>query len=94
MDVKENIKNLIEEMINGVYKNELEQMYGNNSVFSIRDIGYSPSSKTLYIDSKIILGDVINESVMDSEMITLLLSDGIKFFYNDVNLSLTVSFDV
>lgn len=94
MDTKGIIKNLIETLINDTKREVFESMYGINSKFHIRDIGYSDRNKTLYIDGKIILGDIIDESVIDPELINFLILDNIKYIYNDVNLNLTISFDV
>lgn len=94
MDTKSAIKNLIESLINDTKREVFESMYGINSKFQVRDIGYSDRNKILYIDAKIILGDTIDESVIDPEMINFLILDNIKYIYNDVNLNLTISFDV
>lgn len=94
MDTKSVIKNLIETLINDTKREVFESMYGINSKFQIRDIGYSERNKILYIDGKIILGDIIDVSVIDPDMINFLVLDNIKYIYNDVNLNLTISFDV
>lgn len=94
MDTKKIIKNLIETLINDTKKEVFESMYGINSKFQVIDIGYSERNKILYIDGKIILGDTIDVSVIDPDMINFLLLDNIKYIYNDVNLNLTISFDV
>lgn len=94
MDTKGAIKGLIESLINDTKREVFESMYGINSKFQVRDIGYSDRNKILYIDAKIILGDTIDESVIDPEMINFLILDNIKYIYNDVNLNLTISFDV
>lgn len=94
MDTKGTIKSLIESLINDTKREVFESMYGINSKFQVRDIGYSDRNKILYIDAKIILGDTIDESVIDPEMINFLILDNIKYIYNDVNLNLTISFDV
>lgn len=94
MDSKTITKNLIEILINDTKRDVFESMYGINSKFHVRDIGYSNRNNTLYIDGKIILGDFIDESVIDPEMINFLLLDNIKYIVNDVNLNLTISFDV
>lgn len=94
MDIKSRFKNLIEILINETKREEFESMYGINSKFQVRDIGYSERNKTIYIDGKIILGDIIDEITTDPEMINFLILDNIKYIYNDTNVNLTISFDV
>lgn len=95
MDKKEIIASHLEILINESKKDEFQAMYGVNSKFIVTNVGHTSRGQTLYIEGKIILGDIINETILDSEMINILILDHIKFIYdNNSDINLSISFDV
>ena len=60
MNNKRRIIDLIEFYINDHRNEDLNLMYGNGSKIKIKDIGYSTSNKSIFIDCSIILGDIKN----------------------------------
>ena len=93
MGKKERIIRLIEYYINDFRKNEVEGMYGTNSKIKIIDFNYSSIVKSLCVESKIILGDTINESVMDREVADILVQDAIQYFYSDIPVKVSVDWE-
>jgi hypothetical protein len=69
-------------------------MYGLGSKIVITSLDYSITSKSLYIEAKIILGDEINESLLERYLADVLISDAVSYVYNDIPVKVSVNFDV
>lgn len=93
-DKKKRIIKLIESYINEFHKHELEEFYGSKTEIEIKDIFYSTNQKSVLIESKIVLGQLINEEVLDRKMIDYLLQDAVEYIYPNENFKISVSFDV
>ena len=94
MKDKDRIIRILEHYINVLKKNEVELMYGQNSRIQIRNLDYSITSKSLYIEAKIILGDIIDESVLDRSLADLLIQDSLVYVYDDVPVKVSIDYDV
>lgn len=94
MKDKDRIIRILEHYINVLKKDEVELMYGQNSRIQIKNLDYSITSKSLYIEAKIILGDIIDESVLDRSLADLLIQDSLVYVYDDVPVKVSIDYDV
>lgn len=94
MKDKELIVRILEHYCNVLKKNEVELMYGTNSRIKIRNLDYSITSKSLYIEAQIVLGDIIDESVLDRSLADLLIQDSLVYIYDDVPVKVSIDYDV
>ena len=94
MKGKERIIQILEHYINVLKKRDVELMYGINSKIKIQNLEYSISSKSLYLEAKIILGDTIDESVMDRSLADLLIQDSLVYIFEDLPVKVSVEWDV
>jgi len=91
---KNRIIQILEHYINVLKKNEVELMYGKNSQIKIKSFDYSITSKSLYIEAKIVLRDIIDESVLDRSLADLLIQDSLVYIYDDVPVKVSIDYDV
>ena len=94
MKDKERIIRILEHYINVIKKSDVQTMYGSGSKIAITNLDYSITSKSLYIEAKIILGDEINESLLDRYLADVLITDAVSYLYNDIPVKVSVNFDV
>lgn len=94
MNTKKRIIRLIETYINDFKKNSIEEMYGRGTRIKINDLQYSTNNSSLMVESIIILGDLINEDVMNRELADLVIHDALKYFYPDLSVKIYVRWDV
>lgn len=94
MKDKDRIIRILEHYCNVLKKNEVELIYGKNSQIQIRNLDYSITNKSIYIEAKIILGDIIDESVLDRSLADLLIQDSIVYVYDDVPVKVSIDYDV
>lgn len=94
MKDKDRIIRILEHYCNVLKKNEVELMYGSNSRIQIKNLDYSITSKSLYIEAKIVLGDIIDESVLDRSLADLLIQDSLVYVYDDVPVKVSIDYDV
>lgn len=94
MKDKDRIIRILEHYCNVLKKNEVELMYGSNSRIQIKNLDYSITSKSLYIEAKIVLGDIIDESVLDRSLADLLIQDFLVYVYDDVPVKVSIDYDV
>jgi len=81
---KNKLKNMMEKYLNVVKKNEIEIMYGEGTHVKIHSISFSNTNNIIVIEAVIVLGEEINESVMDRALIDYLIQDSIPYFFSDV----------
>ena len=95
LDKKRKFFRLLELYINESQKESVESMYGKNSKIKIHNWTYTVKGDKILFELVIILGDVINESVMDTGMAEILLKDALVYFYPEIeNINCMVRFDV
>ena len=87
--IRKYIKEAIENEKNGVKliptkKNEIEVMYGAGTHVKIHSISFSITNNIIVIEAIIVLGEEINESVIDRTLIDYLIQDSIPYFFSDV----------
>lgn len=94
MNDRERIIRILEHYINVLKKNDVETWYGKNSRIKILNIDYSITNKSIYLEAKIILGDIINESVLDRSLADLLIQDSLVYVYPDFPVKVSIDYDV
>jgi hypothetical protein len=93
-DRKRRVIRLLESYLNDFRGDAVQEMYGNGSKIKIHDILYSTNSNSLMLEAVIVLGDVINEDVMDRKLADILIQDALVYFYPDIPIKTYVRFDV
>jgi hypothetical protein len=94
-DKKQRFYRLLEYYINDSRKEEVEVMYGKGSKIKVHNWTYNTKGDTFIFELIVILGDTINESVIDKNMAEALLKEALQFFYPEVkNVNCMVRFDV
>lgn len=68
-------------------------MYGKGSKIEVRNINPSISSNSITVEVVIILGEVINEEVLDSSLTPYLIQDVLELIFPDVITKTIVSWD-
>ena len=94
-DKKRRFFRLLESYINDYQKDAVELLYGKGSEIKIHNWGNNNKGDVLYFEIVIILGDTINESVMDKSMAEELLKNAMVYFYPEVQRVICMTrFDV
>jgi len=93
-DRKRRVIRLIENYINEFQGESVQEMYGKGSQIKIKEIMYATSAKSILVEAVIVLGDVINENVMDRKLADILIQDALVYFYPEHSIKAYVRFDV
>jgi hypothetical protein len=94
-DKKQRFYRLIESYINDYQKDAVELMYGEGAKIKVHNWTYNGKGDTFLFELVIILGETINESVMDKTMAEVLLKDSLVYFYPEIQkIKCMVRFDV
>jgi len=88
------VKSLIGHYINYVFNEDINHFYGENSKINVMALNYVSTNKSIFVDCKLILGDNINENVLDDYVAKLLIFDALDFFYPNQDIIVNVTFDV
>lgn len=91
---KARIFRIIEYYTNHFRKFDMEESYGKNARIKILDFNYSTHNKAIYLEAKIILGEVINESVLDRLTADILIQDALIYLYPDLPVKISIDYDV
>jgi hypothetical protein len=92
---KDKLKNMMEKYLNVIKKNEIEVMYGAGTHEKIHSISFSNTNNIIVVEAIIVLGNEINEGVMDRTLIDYLIQDLIPYFFSDVkSTNVLVRWDV
>jgi hypothetical protein len=93
-DRKRRVIRLLESYLNEFRGDAVQEMYGKGSKIKIHDILYSTNTNSLLLEAVIVLGDIINEDVMDRKLADILIQDALVYFYPDIPIKTYVRFDV
>jgi len=94
IDKKQRLFRLIESYLNEFKGDAVEEVYGKGTKIKIHTINFSVTSKSVVLESVIILGETINESVMDRTLADILIQDALIYFFPDYHIKTYVRFDV
>ena len=94
LDKKQRLFRLIENYINDFQGESVKKIYGEGSRIKVHSMNDSYSEKSILFEIVIILGDTINESVMDKDLANVLIQDALVYFFPDQKVKTYVRFDV
>ena len=94
MDLKNRYIRIIEKYLNVIKKDDVELMYGKGTKIKVRNINPSISNNSITVEVVIILGEIINEEVLDSSLTPYLIQDILELIFPDVITKTIVSWDV
>jgi hypothetical protein len=88
------LSKILEEYIDENEKYDVEGFYGRGSEIQIRSMEFSPTRKLCKIDCVVILGEKIEEDLLDTEFCQHVVSDACKLFLGNYTIVCSVKFDV
>ena len=94
LDRKRRLFRLIENYMNDFQGKYVQEIYGNGSRIKVHSINHSYSQKSILFEIVIVLGETINESVMDKSLAEILIQDALVYFFPDQKIRLYIRFDV
>lgn len=94
MSNKDRYIRIIEKYLNVLKKEQLELFYGKESKVKIKRIDYITQGKYIMLEAVIILGNTINEEVMDRGLVDYLIQDIITLMFPDHSSKVVLSWDV
>jgi len=94
LDKKQRLFRLIETYLNDYQKDAVEEVYGKNSKIKIHSMSESISQKALLFEVVIVLGETINEDVIDRKLADILIQDALVYFFPDQSIKTYVRWDV
>jgi hypothetical protein len=94
VDLKNRYIRIIEKYLNVIKKDDVELMYGKGTKIKVRNINPSISNNSITVEVVIILGEIINEEVLDSSLTPYLIQDILELIFPDVITKTIVSWDV
>ena len=94
VDKKRRLYRLIELYINDFRKDAVEEMYGIGTKIKIHSMTESHTEKSVVFEAIIVLGNTINEEVMDRKLADVLIQDALVYFFPDYHIKTMVRWDV
>lgn len=94
MDGKRRFIRLIEMYVNQHRGSAVEEMYGKGTKIKVHNVTFGFTEKSVTIEAIIILGETINEDVMDRKLADILIQDSIIYFFPDYSVKTMVRWDV
>jgi hypothetical protein len=94
MDNKRRLYRLLEEYLNGFKGEMVENIYGKNSYIKVHHVTFGIKENNVLIELVVVLGDVINEEVMDTSLAEVLISEALVYFWPEKKISTLVRWDV
>jgi hypothetical protein len=94
-DKKRKFYRLLETYMNESRKEDVELMYGKDAKIKIHNWTHNVKGDQFIFEIIVVLGNTINESVMDTNLAEVLLKDALQYFYPEVTkICYMVRFDV
>ena len=80
--------------MNDYQQNAVQEMYGDGAKIKVHSMNHSYSEKSILFEIVIVLGNTINESVMDKTLANILIQDALVYFFPDQKVKTYIRFDV
>ena len=80
--------------MNDFQGNAVQEMYGDGARIKVHSMNHSYTEKSILFEIVIVLGNTINESVMDKTLANILIQDALVYFFPDQKVKTYVRFDV
>jgi hypothetical protein len=94
-DKKRRFYRLLETYMNVSMKKTVELGYGVGSKIKVHNWTHNTKGDTFIFELIVILGDTINESVIDANIAEVILEEALEYFYPEVKkIRCMVRFDV
>ena len=94
LDKKQRLFRLIENYINDFQGESVQKIYGDGSKIKVHSMTQSFSTNILLFEVVVVLGETINESVMDDSLANVLIQDSLVYFFPECQIKTYVRFDV
>ena len=94
IDKKQRLFRLIENYINDFQGESVQKIYGEGSKIKVHSMTQSFSTNILLFEVVVVLGETINESVMDDSLANVLIQDSLVYFFPECQIKTYVRFDV
>lgn len=93
MEPKKRLFRLIEVYLNEYRKGAVEEIYGKNTKVKIHNVSHSITTNTMIIEAIVVLGDLINEEVMDKELAHVIILEALEYFYPEFKIKTLIRWD-
>lgn len=94
MDNKRRLCRLIERFVNESRGDAVEYIYGKGTTIKVHNITFAVTREVIQIEAVIVLGDTINEGVIDGSLVEILIQDSMVYFFPKSIVKTYVRFDV
>ena len=94
MDNKRRLYRLIEAYLNGFKGSDVELMYGKGSTIKVHTVTFGISDNSVLVEVIILLGETINEEILDTSLAEILVYDALVYFFPEQKIKKYVRFDV
>jgi len=94
IDKKQRLFRLIENYINDFQGESVQKIYGEGSKIKVHTMTQSFSSNLILFEVVVMLGETINESLMDDSLANVLIQDSLVYFFPEHQIKTYVRFDV
>lgn len=94
VDKKRKMCRLIESYLNDFQGDSVQEMYGSGAKILIHNLNFANSDKSVLIEAVIILGETINEGVLDRRLADYLIQDAMIYIFPDLTTKCMIRWDV
>ena len=94
MDNKRRLFRLIEVYLNGFKGDLVESIYGNRSIIKVHTVTFGVLDNSVLVELVVILGDVINEEILDTSLTEILIQDALVYFFPEKTIKAIIRWDV
>jgi transcriptional regulator CtsR len=93
MDNRRRLYRLIEVYINDFKGYAVQEMYGKGTYIKIHSISFGNASNSVLLEAIVILGDTINEDIIDNSLAEVLIRDSMVYFFPEHHIRTYIRFD-
>lgn len=93
MTKKKRFLRLLEVAIEEIYGESIREMYGNGSKIKIHNMNQSFSTKSIIFETIIVLGETINENVLDRTLADYVVQDSLQHFFPEYHIKTLIRWD-
>ena len=94
MDNKRRLYRLIEVYLNGFKGSYVELIYGKGSTIKVHTVTFGISDNSVLVEVIVLLGETINEEILDTSLVEILVYDALVYFFPEQKIKTYVRFDV
>lgn len=94
LDKKQRFFRLIESYINDFRGDAVQEFYGDKSRIKVHSMNTGVKDNSIMLEVVIILGNSINEDVMNDSLAHILIQDSMVYFFPESKILTYVRFDI